>query len=146
MCLYVHILDLFFVLEIQKTHDLDFSKSMASIPISPPSRVETSHNWIELPPELTSSILARLGSFDLINARKVCKMWERICSDPAMWQVVDIRYSDNFYSLYNGIVSDYDSKMEEVTKEAVDLSHGQLIDFTIERFGSDDLLRYVSDR
>lgn len=117
---------------------------MASTSISLPSQVETSRNWIDLPPELTTSIMTRLGSVDLVNARKVCRMWNRICSDPTMWQVVDIRYSDNFP--YNDRVSNYDSKLEVVAKEAVDLSCGQLIDLTIERFGSDDLLLYVSDR
>ncbi|KAL8103335.1 hypothetical protein AgCh_027778 [Apium graveolens] len=63
-----------------------------------------------------------------------------------MWRVVDVRYPDNFPDMLMPIVSDYDSKLEVVAKEAVDLSCGELINLTIERFGSDRLLLYVSNR
>ncbi|KAK2992848.1 hypothetical protein RJ640_002948 [Escallonia rubra] len=51
-------------------------------------------NWLELPPEVTASILRRLGAVELLEtARKVCTTWRNICKDPAMWRTVDIRKS-----------------------------------------------------
>lgn len=65
------------------------SKSMASTSHS--SQVKTSRNLLDLPPELTSLILMRVGSIDLLkSAWKVCKIWRIICYDPAIWRVVDI--------------------------------------------------------
>ncbi|CDY21982.1 BnaC09g00880D [Brassica napus] len=49
-------------------------------------------NWAELPSELTSSILRRLSSIDILeNAQKVCTSWRGVCKDPAMWRKIDMR-------------------------------------------------------
>ena len=134
-------------LKNSKSLDQHLSKLMASTSIASFSRVGTSQNWAELPPELTTSILTRVGSVDLLlSARKVCKTWRKICSGPDVWKVVDIRYSEIFYKLFNELGFDYVSKMEELVKQVVNLSSGQMIDFTIESFGSDNMLRYISDR
>lgn len=112
-----------------------------SIPPSPPAIPH--RNWLELPAELTSSILQRLGTVGvLVSARKVCKTWRTICSDPAMWRVVNLGHSCNFHVSDLGL----ESEMEKLAKKAVDLSCGQLVEFSVQDFASDELLRYVSER
>ncbi|VVB07126.1 unnamed protein product [Arabis nemorensis] len=38
-------------------------------------------NWAGLPPDITSSILLRLSSIDILeNAQKVCRSWRRVAS------------------------------------------------------------------
>ena len=93
---------------------------------------------MELPSELTASILLRIGAFDILqNARKVCKTWRRICSDPSMWRVVDLRHSGHMYPL----------QMQNVIRKAVDLSCGQLVELRIElEWSHDNLLPYIADR
>ncbi|XP_074328027.1 putative F-box/LRR-repeat protein 9 [Apium graveolens] len=95
---------------------------------------ERSRNWLDLPDELMTLILARLVTVDRIMiARKVCNTWRRICSDPALWRVVVLEYCIS-WNIIN------------VAKKAVDLSCGQLIDIRINDIGTDSLLRYISDR
>lgn len=109
--------------------------TLPSIPPSPPAIPH--RNWLELPSDLTSSILQRLGTEGvLVSARKVCKTWRTICSDPAMWRVVNLGHSDFESEL----------EMEKLAKKAVDLSCGQLLEFSVQDFASDELLRYVSER
>ncbi|KAK3002417.1 hypothetical protein RJ639_022315 [Escallonia herrerae] len=94
-------------------------------------------NWLELPPEVTASILHRLGAIELLEtAQKVCTPWRNICKDPAMWRTVDMRNS--------GDTDPYD--LENLTMHAVDLSRGQLEGINIENFASDQLLLYIADR
>ncbi|KAK3039742.1 hypothetical protein RJ639_027399, partial [Escallonia herrerae] len=99
-------------------------------------------NWLELPRELTASILHRLGAVELLDTvQKVCTTWRNICKDPAMWRTVDMRNSGDTYLL------PYD--MEKMTMHAVDLSCGQLEGINIENmenFASDQLLLYIADR
>lgn len=113
-----------------------------SIPPAIPHR-----NWLELPADLTSSILQRLGTVGvLVSARKVCKTWRTICSDPTMWRVIKLGYCKS--NLHNFIGPDFslELEMEKLAKKAVDLSSGQLVEFSVEDFASDELLRYVSER
>lgn len=95
---------------------------------------EMSRNWLELPPQLTESILVRLGPVYMLTARKVCKSWRSICSDPRMWRVLDMRNSCNV---------DFDVYM---VRKAVDLSSGQLIEFSIDNFADNDMLLYIANR
>ncbi|KAF2576044.1 hypothetical protein F2Q70_00000178 [Brassica cretica] len=56
-------------------------------------------SWAELPSELTSSILSRLSSIDILeNAQKVCTSWRRVCKDTAMWRKIDMRNSGDLGS------------------------------------------------
>ncbi|KAK1381998.1 putative F-box/LRR-repeat protein 23 [Heracleum sosnowskyi] len=97
---------------------------------------KNSRDWLELPSELAASILVRLGAIHmLLTARKVCKSWRRICSEPFMWRVVNLSNADDI--VFN---------VERVTRKAVDLSCGQLIEFNIDCFASDELLLYIADR
>ena len=72
------------------------SKSNAKIPISrnpnqkmPPKKVwkkkETTRNWLELPRDVTASILKRLGAVEILETvQKVCMLWRSLCKDPSM--------------------------------------------------------------
>lgn len=122
------------------------SNSMATTSISPSPPAKPHRDWLELPAELTSSILQRVGTAGvLMSARKVCKSWRTICSDPAMWRVVNLSFLGST-SYLNGTESSLELEMEKMARKVVDLSCGELIDFSAEDFVSDDLLRYISDR
>lgn len=96
-------------------------------------------NWVDLPSELTSSILLRLNIHDILkNAQKVCKSWWRVCKDSSTWTKIETRISKNFD------VWKYD--LEAMCRHAVDLSRGGLLEINIEDFGSDSLLSYIADR
>ncbi|CAH8385825.1 unnamed protein product [Eruca vesicaria subsp. sativa] len=91
--------------------------------------------WAELPSELTSSILSRLDSIDLLeNAQKVCTSWYRVCKDPEMWRKIDMRNS-----------GDLGLNLETMCRHAVDRSKGGLVEIDIWHFGTDSLLNYIAD-
>ncbi|KAF8052684.1 hypothetical protein N665_1520s0002 [Sinapis alba] len=93
-------------------------------------------NWTELPYELTSSILRRLDTVDILeNAQKVCTLWRHVCKDPDTWRKIDMRnLGDNGYYL------------EIMCRHAVDLSQGGLLEIDIWQFCTDSLLNYIADR
>lgn len=96
-------------------------------------------NWTELPPELTSSILIRLGAVEILeNAQKVCRSWRRVCKDPSMWRKIVI---DN-----RGDRASFKYDLESMCRHAVDRSQGGLLEIDIEYFGTDKLLDYIADR
>ncbi|XP_010424624.1 PREDICTED: putative F-box protein At4g05475 [Camelina sativa] len=96
---------------------------------SPPSG-----NWAELPPELTSSILLRLSTVEILkNAQLVCRSWRRVCKDPWMFRKIDMR---------NNSIFDYD----RMCRHAVDLSEGGLVEINMEHFGDDALFSYIVER
>ncbi|KAJ4895427.1 F-box protein SKIP19 [Raphanus sativus] len=112
---------------------------MASSSLSPsPAAMKEGEyaNWAELPPELTSSILHRLGPIEIVEtAQKVCRSWRRVCKDPSMWRKIVIHieeFGDRYY--------------EKLCRHAVGRSHGGLVEIDISHFGSDPLLRYIADK
>ena len=62
-----------------------------------------------------------------------------------MWRVVNLGDSDNSAYLKDFDCS-LDSGMEKLAKKAVDLSCGELVEFRIEDFASDELLQYIANR
>lgn len=104
--------------------------------VNPLNAMEESPNWLEMPHELMANILQRLDDVEILNsALKVCTTWWRICKDPAMWKVIDMHRPID--------ARDVDYDLEALTKQAVHLSCGELIDFSISGFGTDDLLDYI---
>ncbi|XP_059292359.1 F-box protein SKIP19-like [Lycium ferocissimum] len=101
-------------------------------PITPP--------WLELPSEITSTILQKLGTIEILrNADKVCTTWRRLCQEPAMWRVIKMQNAGaDFW--------DSEDDLEKICRQAVDRSQGQLIDISLEYFGTDDLLNYIAER
>ncbi|GAU22400.1 hypothetical protein TSUD_122860 [Trifolium subterraneum] len=50
-----------------------------------------SPNWLELPTDITTNILQRLSTIDIVtSACQVCPLWWNICKDPLMWRTVDM--------------------------------------------------------
>ncbi|KAF7842922.1 F-box protein SKIP19-like [Senna tora] len=95
-------------------------------------------NWLDLPRDVTSAILLKLGAIEILNsAQRVCTSWRSICKDPLMWRAIDMY---NLGDLFN---MPYD--LEVMCRHAIDRSCGQLVDINIEYFGTDDLLKYISD-
>ncbi|XP_010440581.1 PREDICTED: putative F-box/LRR-repeat protein 23 [Camelina sativa] len=99
---------------------------------------EEPRNWAELPSELTTLILNRLGMIDILeNVQKVCKPWRRVCKDPSVWRKIDMRNLGDFATKYD---------LEIMCRHAVDLSQCGLVDIDIWDFGTDDLLYYIAER
>ncbi|KAL0363611.1 UNVERIFIED_CONTAM: F-box protein SKIP19 [Sesamum calycinum] len=108
------------------------SSSAAMEPPPPPP-------WIELPRDVTANILHRLGAIEILeSAQKVCTTWRRVCQDPTMWRVIDMKNLGDLHDM------PYDLSI--MCRHAVDRCQGQLIDINIEYFGTDELLRYISQR
>ncbi|KAF8116455.1 hypothetical protein N665_0017s0015 [Sinapis alba] len=118
----------------------DHQTQMASSPLPPVMKEdgECIINWAELPYELTSSILSRLDTIDILeNAQKVCTSWRRVCKDPAMWWKIDMRNLGALWLKLN---------LEMMCRHAVDRSQGGLVEIDILHFCTDSLLNYIADR
>ncbi|KAG2688855.1 hypothetical protein I3843_09G113300 [Carya illinoinensis] len=104
----------------------------------PPQPPGQCRNWLELPRDVTESILLRLGAIEILtSAQKVCLLWRNICKDPSMWRAVDMRNP--------GDLCDMPYDLETMCRHAVDRSFGQLVDINVEHFGTDELLNYIAD-
>ncbi|KAJ6770337.1 hypothetical protein OIU79_021062 [Salix purpurea] len=95
--------------------------------------------WVELPEDVMASILKRVGAIDILaNVERVCKTWRNICKEPSMWRSIDMRDLGDIWDM------DYDRV--KICRRAVDRSSGALLHISIEYFGTDDLLLYITDR
>ncbi|XP_015158497.1 F-box protein SKIP19-like isoform X2 [Solanum tuberosum] len=96
--------------------------------------------WVELPPDITSSILQKVGPIEMLkSADKVCSTWRRLCHEPAMWRVVKMQNAGaDFW--------DREDDLEKICGRAVECSNGELVDLSLEYFGSDKLLSYIAER
>lgn len=96
-------------------------------------------NWAELNAELLSQVLVKVGAIDiLMRAQFVCKRWRNLSFDPTIFKAVDMALSH---------VDNLDlANLEDVIKEAVNRSHGQLEALWLEERGNDDFFRYIADR
>ncbi|XP_074269625.1 putative F-box/LRR-repeat protein 9 [Silene latifolia] len=102
------------------------------------SYFKRSRKWLELPDDVTLSILMKLGSLQILeSAQFVCTTWYNLCKEPSMWRTIHIH---NFDKLKTNVM------YEKMTFNAVDRSAGGLIDLVIEGFGSDVLCSYVASR
>ncbi|XVF45977.1 hypothetical protein PTKIN_Ptkin02bG0251100 [Pterospermum kingtungense] len=98
-------------------------------------------NWLELPRDLTASILLRLGTIEIIeSAQNVCTQWHNICKDPSMWRSIDLRVPSDRYTNIDV------EKMKKICMNAIDRSNGGLVDLNIEYIGTDELLSCVTQR
>ncbi|OMO59804.1 hypothetical protein COLO4_34054 [Corchorus olitorius] len=95
-------------------------------------------NWLELPRDVTASILLKLGAIEIIeSAQKVCTLWRSICKDPSMWRFIDMQNTGD---------RDMPYCLEKMCRHAIDRSSGGLVGINIEYFGTDDLLAYIAER
>ncbi|PON71646.1 F-box domain containing protein [Parasponia andersonii] len=99
---------------------------------------EERRNWVELPRDVTASILSRLGAMEILTSgQMVCKAWLEICKDPLLWRTID---------MYNLGDPDLGLDLEKICRHAVDRSCGELVDINLEYFVTDELLQYITDR
>ncbi|KAF8112188.1 hypothetical protein N665_0066s0062 [Sinapis alba] len=110
---------------------------MASSSLTPMMKEDGEcRNWAELPYELTSSILSRLDTIDILeNAQKVCTTWRRVCKDPSMWRKIVMRRR----------LGNLEYDQESMFPHAVDRSQGGLVEIDIWYFATDSLLNYIAD-
>ncbi|XP_045820222.1 F-box protein SKIP19-like [Trifolium pratense] len=95
-------------------------------------------NWLELPVSITTNILQRLNTIDIVtSACKVCPLWENICKDPLMWRTIRMRYNDASPYIFNHV------DLVKICRFAVKQSCGHLEDIDIEYFCTDYLLQYI---
>lgn len=98
-----------------------------------------SRNWLELPRDVTTTILMKLRTVEILeSAQFVCKLWYRLCKDPAMWRIIDaVNFGDRELM---------GRSYEDMIFDAINRSSGDLLEINIEYFGSDKLLSYIADR
>ncbi|KAF5752711.1 F-box protein SKIP19-like [Tripterygium wilfordii] len=95
-------------------------------------------NWLALPNEITSTILQRLGAVGILkSAQYVCVAWRNISKDPSMWRSIDMRDHGDFWNM--------DFRLEKMCFLAIDRSCGNLVDISIQDFGSDELLKHIAN-
>ncbi|CAH8354455.1 unnamed protein product [Eruca vesicaria subsp. sativa] len=110
---------------------------MASSYCTPVMNQGDNPNWAELPPELTSSILHRLGAIEILySAQKVCRSWRRVCKDPSMWRKIEMRNHVHMILSFGDLVN--------MCRHAVDLSQGGLVEIEIWHIATYDLLKYMA--
>ncbi|WCJ33225.1 RNI-like superfamily protein [Euphorbia peplus] len=108
-------------------------------PPSPSEQEESSRNWLDLPKDVTMSILLRLGGLDILTSvERVCSTWRNICMEPSMWRKIDMNYYGDSW--------DGEESVADLCRRAVDRSAGGLTSIIIEYFESDELLHYIADR
>ncbi|CAG7881694.1 unnamed protein product [Brassica rapa] len=111
------------------------SPSPSSASLTPEMKDGEYRNWSELPSELTSSILQRLGPIEVLEkAQKVCMSWRSVSKDPAMWRKI---------VMHN--VEDLRYNLDIMCRHAVDRSQGGLVEIEIWDFGTDSLVNYIAD-
>jgi hypothetical protein len=107
-------------------------------PHPPPELADEFRNWLELPRDVTASILLRLGAIDILtSAQMVCSPWRNLCKDPSMWRIVHMCNPHSQWGIPD---------LETMCRQAVDRSCGQLVDIYMEYLGNDNLLRHIADR
>ncbi|KAM4101302.1 hypothetical protein ACB094_05G133400 [Castanea mollissima] len=98
---------------------------------------EIPRNWLDLPRDVTESILQRLGSVEILrSAGKVCTLWRNICKEPSMWRDI------NMHNLKRYIF--WPSVRLKVCHHAVGRSCGQLRAINLEYAANDELLNYIA--
>ncbi|KAJ4833863.1 hypothetical protein Tsubulata_035730 [Turnera subulata] len=108
-------------------------------PESEPEPEPCTRNWLELPKDVTISILQRLGAVEIMESvQLVCTTWRSVCKDPSMWRSIDMSNRGEPYSMPHDL--------EIMCRNAVDRSSGHLLHIIIQHFGTDELLHYIAER
>ncbi|XP_068323369.1 F-box protein SKIP19-like [Pyrus communis] len=93
-------------------------------------------NWLELPQDVTVLILSRLGAIEIWRAFRGA--WRNICKNqPLMWRTIDMHN--------DGDLDEMPYNLEKMCHLAVDRSCGTPVYINVEHFGTDDLLKYITD-
>jgi hypothetical protein len=104
----------------------------------PPDPADEFHGWLELPRDVTASILLRLGAIHILkSAQTVCSSWHNLCKEPPTWHTIDMR---------NSGWQETFPKLQKMCQDAVDRSCGLLVDINVEYFGTDKLLMHIANK
>ncbi|XP_021812413.1 putative F-box/LRR-repeat protein 23 [Prunus avium] len=113
-------------------------KSKSRTPPTPPPPPVELRNWLDLPRDVTASILSRLGAVEILkSAELVCMAWRNVCKDPLTWRTVDMSNNRGFNL--------WASDLDKMCRRAVDRSCGNLVDINIQHKCTDDLLMYITN-
>ncbi|CAK9181173.1 unnamed protein product, partial [Ilex paraguariensis] len=116
------------------------STSRSGLRTTTPPPADRIPNWLALPPDVTTTILHKVGVADtLMSAQKVCTTWRRTCKEPSMWRVIDTNTWRDLFSAVGGALL-------KRCKLAVDMSQGLLVDICIHSVATDDLFLYITHR
>ncbi|KAL6188057.1 hypothetical protein ACLB2K_039451 [Fragaria x ananassa] len=117
--------------------------------------LSNSRNWIDLPDDITASILSRLSMFDILErAQRVCLTWRRICKDPLTWRTIRMEFDIHLHQekVNGNFTSDKREKhlrksfsAHKMCHHAIHLSFGNLVDISIRNCGTDELLQHMTD-
>ncbi|XP_022642671.1 F-box protein SKIP19 isoform X2 [Vigna radiata var. radiata] len=92
-------------------------------------------NWKDLPRDVLCTIFQKLGAIEtLMRAQHGSSVWRTISKDPLLWCTIDMSNS-----------GDMDLQLGIICRRAIDYSCGHLLRINIEHFGTDDLLRHITD-
>ncbi|MCL7047506.1 hypothetical protein MKW94_011021 [Papaver nudicaule] len=109
---------------------MDFTmNNQTLISTKEPAPSEEVRNWLELPHDVLSHIFLKLGS--------VCPAWRKISKEPTLFRSIDMGSRWDLLDEY---------LVEKITREAVDRSCGQLVEFSMDSSGSNELLAYIADK
>ncbi|KAM1107912.1 hypothetical protein EV1_004585 [Malus domestica] len=97
-------------------------------------------NWLELPKDVTVLILSPLGAIEILESvQRVCMAWRNICKNqPLMCRTIDMHN--------DGDLDEMPYNLEKMCRLAVDRSCGTLVYINVEHFGTDDLLKDITDK
>ncbi|KAG6691937.1 hypothetical protein I3842_10G086800, partial [Carya illinoinensis] len=96
-------------------------------------------NWLDLPLDLTSSILRRLDTIKILtSAQMVCLHWRNVCKDASMWHTLNMGHWDSWRHLLNCVY-------RKICRRAFYLSRGQLVRIEVGRFCDENLLKYITE-
>ncbi|PIA59319.1 hypothetical protein AQUCO_00400310v1, partial [Aquilegia coerulea] len=102
---------------------------------------EKRRNWSDLPQDVMLLIFIKLGVFEILyNAQSVCSSWRKLCKEPHLFRAINLL--QNQWEVYKN----QNINVGKMAREAVDRSCGQLIEFSIEGFVTNELLKYIVDK
>ncbi|PIA42637.1 hypothetical protein AQUCO_02000229v1 [Aquilegia coerulea] len=103
-------------------------------------------NWLDLPQDVMDLIFMKLGAIDLIfRAQRVCSPWRKLAKQPQFFRCIDLRNPWRGLSDPGDAAYDPGSyfEFEELAKEALSRCNGDLEEFSIEFFCTNELVYHI---
>ncbi|KAJ3698584.1 hypothetical protein LUZ61_002289 [Rhynchospora tenuis] len=96
-------------------------------------------DWAEMQSDVLVVIFQKIGLMEVLRAAgSVCRSWRKVAKEePELWRRINM--TNHGYVRNARLLND-------PARVAIDRSGGLLEEFSIERLGNDDLLRYLCDR
>ncbi|XP_041026879.1 putative F-box/LRR-repeat protein 9 [Juglans microcarpa x Juglans regia] len=114
-------------------------------PLPPQPSDQDYRNWLDLPLDVTSSILRRLDVVEILtSAQMVCLHWRNVCKDASMWRTLNMGRHCHV-DLWIKYLPAYDL-CRNICRHAVYLSRGQLVGIEVGCFCDENLLKYITER